>query len=36
MGAQTAWMKAETERIDAAIDVKMCELEYKKVTAQGL
>lgn len=36
MGAQTAWMKAETERIDAAIDVKMCELEYKKVTAQNL
>lgn len=36
MGAQTAWMKAETERIDAAIEVKMCEMELRKVTGKVL
>lgn len=36
MGAQTAWMKAESERIDAAIDLKMCEMELRKVTGKVL
>ncbi len=31
MEAQTAWLKACSERIDAAIDVKLCEVYLSKV-----
>jgi outer membrane protein TolC len=34
MAAQTAWMKAQTEKIDAEIDVKTAEVAMKKATGK--
>ena len=34
MEAQTAWVKARAERIDAEIEIKINEMNYKKVTGQ--
>ena len=34
MTAQTAWLKAYCENIDAAIDVRLCEVYLSKVTGQ--
>ena len=31
MAAQTAWLKANSERIDAAIDVQLCDVYLQKV-----
>ena len=31
MAAQTAWLKAHSENIDAAIDVKLCRVYLSKV-----
>ena len=31
MAAQTAWLKANSEAIDAAIDVRMCDVYLSKV-----
>ncbi len=36
MAAQTAWHKAQSEKIDAAIELRMAELNYKKYTGQLL
>ena len=30
LGAQTQWMSAESDRLDAAIELRMAELEYRK------
>jgi outer membrane protein TolC len=34
MEAQTAWVKARAERIDAEIEIKINEMNYKKVTGR--
>ena len=34
MAAQTAWMKAQAEKIDAEIDVKTAEVAMKKATGR--
>ncbi len=31
MAAQTAWLKANSERIDAAIEVQLCDVYLQKV-----
>ena len=32
--AQTAWLKANSEKIDAEIDVRLCDTYLSKVTGQ--
>ena len=34
MAAQTAWLKANSERVDAAIDLQLCNVYLSKVTGQ--
>ena len=34
MEAQTAWLKARSENIDAEIDLRLCEVYLSKVTGQ--
>jgi Outer membrane protein len=36
LGAQTAWLSAQTEKIDAEIDVKLCCLYLKQVTGKAI
>ena len=36
MEAQTAWLMANSEKIDSKIDVKMCELYLKKAIGESL
>lgn len=36
LGAQTAWASANSERIDASIDVRLCELYLKRARGENL
>lgn len=36
LGAETQWMSAESDQIDAAIDLRMAELNYKKNTGKDI
>ena len=36
MAAQTAWLKANSEKIDAEIDVRLCDTYLSKVLGEGV